>query len=573
MQSADTLRQYPLFRDMDDAALDEILSKLNRLTLEPGGYLCRQGEAGDSLYLVEGGLLEIWRETDGQTSLIKRMRRGDVVGEMALLTGEPRSAHVMAAVSSTVLELDARTFAATVAAHPQILRNIALILIHREKESTDVRIRRERGEAVALVAGRAFLSRIPGVMQAAEAARLNKPHVVDLTACLGPGENRSARTTVAGVLEDLDRLLHSAERVLIAVDDRQEDLPALLRHMDRVVVAGDGAVMANFDWSALSGLVADVFLTDGAGAPTKERDRWQLVRHTPSAPNPEELRWLGRHLVRAKLGLALGAGGAKGFAHVGAYRVLEDAGYRFDYVAGSSIGSILGCCIAMGMSGAELSAAAGWLLSKRVCGGYFRLVTTDESEAAHSRFYTALSELTEDRSFDGLNSALAVMTADLNAKAPYVFKSGRLEHALHAALSIPGLAPPYEYGDRRLVDGVTISPVPTVELKHLGADVTVSVNLMNRSEIAHWPGGESAPEIAKKRSKTLDPVVETLIMLQLDTSVRNAAEADVVISPAFAPSSWRDIHLASQFENAGRDAAMAALPALQSLILPSVNPA
>ena len=571
MKSGETLRQYPLFRDMNDAALDTVVSKLRTVTVEPGGYLCRQGEPGNSLFLVENGLLEVWLESGSRTSLIKRMRRGDVVGEMALLTGEPRSAHVIAAVSSTVLELDAQTFATMVTAHPQILRNIALILIHREQESADVRIRRERGEAVALVVGQEYLSIIPGVMQTAEAARLKTPQILDLTGRLAPGKNRISKTTVAGVLEDLDSHLHRSERVLVPVDDRQKDLPALLRHMDRVIVAGDEAVMAQFDWRALSGLAADVFLIGSGDVSLDDIETTHVIRTTPLEPLPADLAWLGRHLVRAKLGLALGAGGAKGFAHVGAYRILEQAGYRFDYIAGSSIGSILGSCIAMGMSGTELASTARWLLSKEVCGGYFRLVSTDESEDAHTRFYVALSELCRNRTFAELKSALAVMTADLNAKAPYVFKSGRLENALHAALSIPGLAPPYEYEARRLVDGVTISPVPTAELKHLGADITVSVNLMNRNEIGHWPGGEQVPEIAKKRSKTLDPVVETLIMLQLDTSVRNAAEADVVISPAFAPSSWRDVHLFTQFEDAGRRAAEAALPSLQALIPPTMS--
>jgi hypothetical protein len=66
----------------------------------------------------------------------------------------------------------------------------------------------------------------------------------------------------------------------------------------------------------------------------------------------------------------------------------------------------------------------------------------------------------------------------------------------------------------------------------------------------------------------LDPMVETLIMLQLDTSTRNAAEADVTITPRFAPSSWRDIHLADRFEAAGRRAAESQLPALLTRIRP-----
>jgi len=170
--------------------------------------------------------------------------------------------------------------------------------------------------------------------------------------------------------------------------------------------------------------------------------------------------------------------------------------------------------------------------------------------------------------FDDLPVPLAVMTADLNAKQPFVFRSGALEDALHAALSIPGLGPPFERSGQRLIDGVAISPVPTHVLNDMGADISVSINLMSREELERWPEeGEIAP-IEKHRSKTLDPMIEVLIMLQLDTSMRNAAAADVVITPLFAPSSWRDIHLADRFEAAGRRAAEMQLPVLRGLARP-----
>ncbi len=105
-------------------------------------------------------------------------------------------------------------------------------------------------------------------------------------------------------------------------------------------------------------------------------------------------------------------------------------------------------------------------------------------------------------------------------------------------------------------------------MKDRGADITVSVNLMAREELDRWPEDDPVPKVEKKRSKTLDPMIETLIMLQADTSVRNAAEADVVISPKFARSSWRDIHLADRFEAAGRRAASEQLTKLHALASP-----
>ena len=147
----------------------------------------------------------------------------------------------------------------------------------------------------------------------------------------------------------------------------------------------------------------------------------------------------GRHLSRTKLGLALGAGGAKGFAHVGVLGVLEDAGYEVDVVTGSSIGAVAAACIAMGMRTGQVRRQLSHVLSREVCGPYFRLVT--DGQDGPQLFYDALSALAGDATCDGLALPLGVLTADLNAQLPHAFTDGPLVRALHAALAIPGLAP------------------------------------------------------------------------------------------------------------------------------------
>jgi predicted acylesterase/phospholipase RssA len=184
-------------------------------------------------------------------------------------------------------------------------------------------------------------------------------------------------------------------------------------------------------------------------------------------------------------------------------------------------------------------------------------------------FYRALSELAGGRLCEDLSLPLGILTADLNAQLPHAFVKGPLAQALDAALAIPGLAPPYQLGNCRLIDGVTISPVPVELTRQLGADITVAVNLMSRDHLEAWPGSGPACPAPEKNPHHLDPVVETIIMLQTDTSMRNAAEADLAITPRFGPSSWRDIHLGKLFEAAGCDAAKGQLGALRSLARPT----
>ena len=93
---------------------------------------------------------------------------------------------------------------------------------------------------------------------------------------------------------------------------------------------------------------------------------------------------------------------------------------------------------------------------------------------------------------------------------------------------------------------------------------------MSRDHLDAWPRTSRPGPAPAGEPHHLDPVVETIIMLQTDTSIRNAAEAEVTITPRFAPSSWRDIHLAKLFEAAGRDAAEGQLSQLGSLARPAL---
>jgi predicted acylesterase/phospholipase RssA len=141
---------------------------------------------------------------------------------------------------------------------------------------------------------------------------------------------------------------------------------------------------------------------------------------------------------------------------------------------------------------------------------------------------------------------------------------------LRAALSVPGLAPPYRCGLQRLVDGICLVPVPTLAVREMGADIVVSVDLLAKETLAAWPASiTERPVPFRKNGGNVSPVVETLMMLQSDTSARNAALGDIMLAPRFAPSSWRDYHLADLFRNAGREAMKAGLPALGGLAKPN----
>jgi NTE family protein len=181
-----------------------------------------------------------------------------------------------------------------------------------------------------------------------------------------------------------------------------------------------------------------------------------------------------------------------------------------------------------------------------------------------------LKQATEERYFSHTVIPLAIMAVDLTDRAPVVQRRGPLWQALLAALSVAGVFPTQERDGHRLIDAIALVPVPTAAVLEDGADIVVSVNLLGAETLERWPGApepEPGPE-KKRRRGPLDTILEAMDLSQLDTSARHAALADVVVTPRFGPAEWRDFHRADLFLAAGREAALAQLPALQALSRP-----
>lgn len=553
--------------------LHDVRSKMQRRSFAAGGYLCCQGDMGESLFLIESGLVEIWLDSPLGRTLARRARKNEVLGEGSLLSGDPRSATLIAAVPTTILELERQAFADLIQRHPEILHHLALMLIERQKMGDDsLRSRQARCEAIALVVGDGYWNVAETVLRTASTASVHPNGVIDVTGLLSIDTLLPGEQTAATALDLVDRALANYRTVITVTGTDETDLPLLLRHMDRVVIIANSQQIESLETSIPEGTQPELFLI-GKLVQGQVLDRlpMRIIRSVHAKPQNPDIEWLGRHLSHTKLGIAFGAGGAKCLAHIGALRILEEAGYIADYVAGSSIGAIVAACVAMGMNSDRTDSVIRRILTPEICGPYFRLVPDENNEGA-TIFWNALIELFHGVNFSDLPIPLAVMCADLNTRLAIPLTEGPVAEALRATLTIPGLAEPYERGTQRLVDGVTISPVPIQAVRDLGADITLSVNLLSRDELDQWPSDFGAPPPAKRTSTPIDVMLETLMMLQIDTSVRQAAEADITVTPLFAPASWRDISLLSFFERAGRAAAKKSLPDLRCLCS-SHNPA
>jgi NTE family protein len=508
------LSTIELFDGLAPDAMTQIYSRARHRNFPPGMPICVEGEPGNSMFVIENGVADV--TIAGEQ--VRRMRQGDVIGEIAVLTGEPRSATVTALLPTDVIELQRDALSAVLAQTPQLLANLTRVLSRRLATAHDRTVASRRGEAVGLAFAPELLPYVKDVIAAAEAASTRSVAVVDAGG-------------LEASLNQLDRVLAESAFAFVPAERNERNLKLLHVHMDRVVEI-DSSVLQPDD--------------------------------------PASVARLGRHLTRTKLGLALGAGGAKGFAHVGALEVLLDAGYTVDFVAGSSIGAIVGACLGMGMSAAEIDAALRHRFSPEVVKSVFNLSFSGGS-AGYDTMKGLTSELVGGRTFADLSVPLTVMSVDLATRSPVPISDGPLDDALLAGTALAGLFPPFRRGTQRLVDGLALVPVPTDSAVALGADITVSVNLMSRDVLRSWPDEappEDDPAGEAKPQRMLETLLEVMDLAQLDASERHAAKADVAITPRFGPCTWRDFHMADRFLEAGRVAAREMLPALQALARP-----
>lgn len=199
----------------------------------------------------------------------------------------------------------------------------------------------------------------------------------------------------------------------------------------------------------------------------------QATDPTPSAPAS-----LPR---RPRIGIALGGGFARGMSHIGVLKVLEEEKIPIDYVAGTSVGAVIGAAYCSGLSAKEMAETAGLLRFKdfaRWTISRFALCSTD-------RMQGFLERLLKVHSFEEMRIPLAVAATDLTTGQGVVFKSGSLIDAVRASCAYPGMFMPVNLNGKLYVDGLLGYPVPAKPLREMGAERVISVHLA-----ANWVSGK-----------------------------------------------------------------------------------
>lgn len=185
------------------------------------------------------------------------------------------------------------------------------------------------------------------------------------------------------------------------------------------------------------------------------------------------------------IGLALGGGAARGLAHIGVLKALEEMGIKPSYIAGTSSGSIIGALYAAGVNVDEMTTAAHETAWRNLV----RPVVPRRSLVSADRMKAYLEQLLGNRTFAQLNIPFAAVAVDLISGEKVVLQEGSVAEAVVASCSIPGIFPPVEWQDHLLVDGGVLENVPYATVRAMGAERIIAVDLYAHRGTAFEPSG------------------------------------------------------------------------------------
>ncbi|WP_407353448.1 patatin-like phospholipase family protein [Luteimonas sp. R10] len=266
-------------------------------------------------------------------------------------------------------------------------------------------------------------------------------------------------------------------------------------------------------------------------------------------PSPEPVATPAPAAPPVRIGLALGGGAAKGFAHIGVIKMLEANGIEPAVVAGTSAGSVVGALYASGMDAFALQE---------------RAVALDEAKIRDVRLFSGglvqgqklqdyVNAQIGSRPIERLERPFAAVSTRLDSGERVVFTRGNTGQAVRASSSVPGVFEPARIGGHSYVDGGVVSPVPVDAARQLGADLVIAVDISTKAS-------GSAPE------DMLGIVNQSIAIMGRGVGAQELARADVVIRPEVNDIGPADFARRSAAILQGERAALAALPRIRARI-------
>ena len=255
------------------------------------------------------------------------------------------------------------------------------------------------------------------------------------------------------------------------------------------------------------------------------------------------------------IGLALGGGFARGMAHIGVLKVLEEENIPIRYIAGTSVGALIGAAYCSGLSAADLEQVASRVRFKHIASW----TLSRYGFASNQRMIGFLNQLLKVKSFEELRIPLAVTATDFSTGEGVVFHSGPLIDPVRASCAYPGMFLPVKIRGRLLIDGMLSHTVPTRPLRQMGADRVLAVHLKGK-----WTDKDGPRHL-------FDVIGQCFAIAQEMNSAQWKQAADLLIEPDVSGYKYDAFEHSAALVRAGELATRAALPEIRKWLQPETH--
>lgn len=495
-----------IFGDFNQEMLQHVLPRVEWTELGGGEVLFRENDDDQSLFFVVSGRLRAFTVDEaGQRTVLGEIARGETVGEMAFFTGEPRTATVAAVRDSVLARFSKEVFRELLLAYPLVSLNMTRLVIERLKRATHNRAPVAKPVTIGVVA---ITSNVDpqgfSSMLAERLARHGKTVVITSQSMddrLGhPGAaqarlyeaERARRVTVM-----LEQIESEHQFVLFVADPTPSEWTRrCMRHCDELLLVADADQPTTLHPTEIECLGA-------AAGERGEINKVLVLLHPHDRLSPTGTRrWLegrsvaghvhvrrtvgrdwqrlGRLVSGNAVGLVLSGGGARGFAHLGVLKALEEAGVDYDLAAGTSIGAVMAAYAAMDLPMEQVIRAARTAFKDNPTGD-FNLIPLVSLIGGRRLKQVIDSAVVESRGqhidIEDLWKGYFCVSSNYSTAREAVLTHGHLAKSIRASVSIPGALPPVMLDGELHIDGGSFNNFPTDVMVRRGAARIIGVNL------------------------------------------------------------------------------------------------
>lgn len=580
-----TLAGCPLFAGLADTAIDWLATRASVVAIAGGEILFAAGDAPEHFYIVVAGRLRV-QPSDGRPAA--DITRLEPIGEISLLTAEPRTAPVTAMRDSVLLKIAAADWLRFVQDHPSALLAVTRGIIQRMRRTPH---RAQLGSALGAQtfailpahdgdAARRFADDLTRALQGCGGARIVDAARVDQV--FGAGSANDAREDGDAALLTWLSQCESAQRYLLYVANPANDAwtQRCLRQADRVLVIGASGDTPQ-DSAALEGLrqcpprpIIELVLLREEAQPSGDVAAWYSAtgaqaHHYARPRSSEDAAAVARRLSGRGIGLVLGGGGARGFAHIGLIAALEELGIPIDLAGGTSMGAFFAALAAAGFSSGDMLRIARDSFVKH---NYLNdFVLPRVSLIRGRKFLARLRTIFGDRLIEDLRTPYFCVTTNLTRGCSNVHEWGPLHLWLGVSMAVPGVAPPLIWNGELYADGGVLNGLPTDIMQSLGRGPIVASDVSSaggpRLDEVAGPDPEALFKYRDSGISLVDILFRTATLTSESGAAMRAERADVYLRMPvenFAMFDWKKLDEAAE---RGYKAAMAQLTVARAALL------